>query len=158
MTRSTVANDSTGSAQLAGLMHRSAEGDDRRDREFFGRVEQGLHLVLPTDGHRGDHSPEAFLPRRKHHVPHERVHGRAARERVARQVAIDGRERAEIGQHHQQHRHLVEVLGEAFATAHVVGRRNGAGLRLSIRDRSPGRQAHHPLREVLVPGREVQIT
>ena len=135
----------------------------RGDGQLVGDAEQRPHLLLAPDHHRGDDPAEALVTGGQQDAPHERVDGGAAGERVAIQVAVDRSERAEVGQHGEQDRHLVEVLGEAARARGGVGRDVGGptvdGLPLGLAV-GHGREGHHAGRadrEVVVPDGLVEL-
>ncbi len=73
--------------------------------------------------------PEADVVRGEQQAPRERVDGRAADQRVAVEVAVEGGEVAQVGEEHEQHRHLVEELGEARRRRAALAANSGARAR-----------------------------
>ena len=95
-----------------GRLDGAAENEERRHRHRVGNAEQGAHVVLAADGHRRHHAGQALGPRREQQAPYEGVDGGPADEGVAGKVAVDRRERGQVGQHEQECRGDVEGLGE----------------------------------------------
>ena len=94
-------------------------------------------------------------------APRERVDRRAAHHRVAVEVAVEGGEVAQVGEEDQQHRRLVESLGEPGAAAPPRRelRRPGARHRfgVAVGDRGERREPGLHLRQVLVPAGQVEV-
>ncbi len=71
------------------------------------------HVVLPPDGHGGDHATQPFGTGRQQEIPGEGVDGGTSGECVAVVVAIDGGQGGQVGQQQQQGGRRVERLGQA---------------------------------------------
>ena len=162
--RSTVVNSSTAwRVSLVRLVHGSAQRHQGRHRHVIGDVEGGADLGLAPDHHRGHDPAQSFGACRQQQAPHEGVHRGPAHEGVAVEVAVDGGQLAQVGEHHEERRDLVEVLGEpararprapaATASASV----EGPSLGVVVGDRGPRHEPGRALRQVLVPAREIEV-
>ena len=122
-----------------------------------------MQLRLLADGDGGEHAAQAGVVRGEQDAPRERVDRRAADERVAVEVAVDGGEVAQVGEQHEQHGREVEVLGEARSglggtRARISGpRARAVRLGVAVGDRGEGREPGLHLREVLVPAGQVEV-
>ena len=142
--------------------HGAPERDEGGHRHRVGNAEQRAHLVLAAHGHGGHHAGEALGPRGQQQAPDERVDGGPAGEGVARQVAVDGGERGQVGEDEEEGGRGLERLGEAGCRGPGLGerRRVGDGRRLGrpVGHRRPGHQPGRHHGQVLVPPAEIQLT
>ena len=126
-----------------------------------GTPNSAAHVVLLAHGHGGHDAAETLGPGGQQQAPDEGVDGGAAGERIARQVAVDGGERGQVGQHEEECGHGLERLGEAGRGRPCLGEGCGAGdggrLGLQVGHRCPGHQAGRSHGQVLVPSAEVQV-
>src|SRR4051794_15503422 len=98
--------------QTVGLVDRAAEGQHPGQGEVVRRPEQVFHLGLPADGHGRQHAAEPLGPGGQKNAPRERIDRGAARHRVAVEVPVDGGQRPQVGEQHEEDGNLVEVFGE----------------------------------------------